>query len=62
MKAIPAPIAWRGRLACDLPAPSDLSFLDAETKPFAQGLLFYESARAAREASSSVRQTLEQLS
>jgi PAS domain S-box-containing protein len=39
----------------------DLSFLDGETKPFAQGLLFYESARAAREASPSVRHTLEQL-
>jgi PAS domain S-box-containing protein len=39
----------------------DLSFLDGETKPFAQGLLFYESARAARESSASVRQTLEQL-
>jgi PAS domain S-box-containing protein len=39
----------------------DLSFLDGDTKPFAQGLLFYESARAAREASPSVRQTLEQL-
>src|SRR5271170_1585744 len=41
--------------------PLDLSFLDGETKPFAQGLLFYESARAARESSPSVRQTLEQL-
>src|SRR5713226_1030577 len=39
----------------------DLSFLDGEIKPFAQGLLFYESARAARESSPSVRQTLEQL-
>jgi PAS domain S-box-containing protein len=39
----------------------DLSFLDGETKPFAQGILFYESARAARESSPSVRQTLEQL-
>ncbi len=39
----------------------DLSFLDSEAKPFAQGILFYESARAAREASPAVRQTLEQL-
>jgi two-component system, NtrC family, sensor kinase len=38
-----------------------MSFLDEETKPFAQGILFYESARAARESSSSVRYTLEQL-
>jgi two-component system NtrC family sensor kinase len=39
----------------------DMSFLDDEIKPFAQGILFYESARAARESSPSVRQTLEQL-
>ena len=39
----------------------DLGFLDGENKPFAQGILFYESARAARESSPSVRQTLEQL-
>ena len=39
----------------------DLSFLEGENKPFAQGILFYESARAARESSPSVRQTLEQL-
>ena len=39
----------------------DLSFLDGEIKPFAQGILFYESARAVRESSPSVRQTLEQL-
>jgi len=39
----------------------DLSFLDGESKPFAQGILFYESARAARESSPSVRLTLEQL-
>jgi two-component system NtrC family sensor kinase len=39
----------------------DLSFLDAEAKPFAQDILFYESARAARESSPSVRHTLEQL-
>lgn len=41
--------------------PLDLSFLDAGINPFAQGVLFYESARSAREASPSVRQTLEQL-
>jgi PAS domain S-box-containing protein len=39
----------------------DLTFLDGSTKPFAQGILFYESARAARESSPSVRHTLEQL-
>src|SRR6266568_3116432 len=39
----------------------DLSFLDAEKKPFARRVLFHESARAARESTSSVRQTLEQL-
>jgi PAS domain S-box-containing protein len=41
--------------------PLDLGFLDAERKPFANGVLFYESARAARETAPSVRQTLEQL-
>jgi two-component system, NtrC family, sensor kinase len=39
----------------------DLGFLDVVSRPFAQGILFYESARAARESSASVRQTLEQL-
>jgi PAS domain S-box-containing protein len=39
----------------------DLSFLDSEVRPFTQGVLFYESARSARESSPSVRQTLEQL-
>jgi two-component system, NtrC family, sensor kinase len=39
----------------------DLSFLDSATKPSAQGILFFESARSAREASPSVRHTLEQL-
>jgi two-component system, NtrC family, sensor kinase len=39
----------------------DMSFLDEEARPFAQGILFYESARAARESSPSVRYTLEQL-
>jgi len=39
----------------------DLSFLDAGNNPFAQGILFYESARAARESSAPIRQTLEQL-
>ena len=41
--------------------PLDLSFLDAEKSPYARGVLFYESARAARESAPSVRQTLEQL-
>jgi PAS domain S-box-containing protein len=39
----------------------DMSFLDEGVRPFAQGILFYESARAARESSPSVRYTLEQL-
>jgi two-component system NtrC family sensor kinase len=39
----------------------DLSFLDREANPFAQGILFYESARAARQSSPSVRHTLEQI-
>ncbi len=39
----------------------DLSFLNPVVKPFAQGILFYESTRAARESSAPVRQTLEQL-
>ncbi len=41
--------------------PLDLSFLNAEKKPFEHRVLFYESARAARESAPSVRQTLEQL-
>jgi len=41
--------------------PLDISFLDAENQPFEHPPLFYESARAARESSSSVRKTLEQL-
>jgi PAS domain S-box-containing protein len=41
--------------------PLDLSFLDADKKPFEHRVLFYESARAARESAPSVRQTLEQL-
>jgi two-component system, NtrC family, sensor kinase len=39
----------------------DLSFLDPAVNPFAHGVLFFESARAAREASPSVRHTLEQI-
>jgi len=41
--------------------PLDLGFLNVAMRPFAQGILFYESARAPRESSPSVRQTLEQL-
>jgi len=41
--------------------PLDLSFLDAAKLPFSQRILFYESARAARESSPAVRQTLDQL-
>jgi two-component system NtrC family sensor kinase len=41
--------------------PLDLSFLDDEKNPFAKRILFFESARAAREVAPLVRQTLEQL-
>jgi len=41
--------------------PLDTSFLDAENQPSEHPALFYESARAARESSPSVRKTLEQL-
>src|SRR5262249_25751417 len=42
--------------------PLDLSFLkQAEASEFAKGALFFESARAARDVSDSVRHTLEQL-
>jgi len=41
--------------------PLDTSFLNAENHPFSRGVLFYESARSARDAAPSVRQTLEQL-
>ena len=39
----------------------DLSFLSPERPEFARGYLFYESPRAAREESESVRRTLEHL-
>jgi two-component system, NtrC family, sensor kinase len=39
----------------------DLTFLDPARPEFARGYLFYESARAAREGSESVRRTLAQL-
>jgi PAS domain S-box-containing protein len=39
----------------------DLSFLSPDRPAFARGYLFYESPRAAREESESVRHTLEQL-
>jgi two-component system, NtrC family, sensor kinase len=39
----------------------DLSFLDAARPEFARGALFFESPRAAKEVSDSVRRTLEQL-
>src|SRR6202158_1844896 len=39
----------------------DWSFLDPQRPEFARGYLFYESARAARDASPSVKQTLEQI-
>jgi two-component system NtrC family sensor kinase len=41
--------------------PLDLSFLDDEKNAFAKRILFFESARAAREVAPPVRQTLEQL-
>ncbi len=44
-----------------LSEPMDLSFLEPARPEFARGALFFESPRAAREVSDSVRQTLEQL-
>jgi len=44
-----------------LAEPMDLSFLEPARPEFARGALFFESPRAAREVTDSVRQTLEQL-
>jgi PAS domain S-box-containing protein len=44
-----------------LSEPMDLTFLEPARPEFARGALFFESPRAAREVSDSVRQTLEQL-
>jgi two-component system NtrC family sensor kinase len=44
-----------------LAEPLDLSFLGPARPEFARGALFFESPRAARDVSDSVRQTLEQL-
>jgi two-component system NtrC family sensor kinase len=44
-----------------LAEPMDLSFLEPARPEFARGALFFESPRAARDVSDSVRQTLEQL-
>src|SRR5258707_9565879 len=44
-----------------LSQPMDLSFLEPARPEFARGALFFESPRAARDVSDSVRQTLEQL-
>jgi PAS domain S-box-containing protein len=44
-----------------LSEPMDLSFLEPARPEFARGALFFESPRAARDVSGSVRQTLEQL-
>src|ERR1700677_4136451 len=44
-----------------LSEPMDLSFLEPARPEFARGALFFESPRAARDVSDSVRQTLEQL-
>src|SRR5438445_1451281 len=44
-----------------LSEPMDLSFLEPARPEFARGALFFESPRAARDVSASVRQTLEQL-
>jgi two-component system NtrC family sensor kinase len=44
-----------------LSEPMDLGFLEPARPEFARGALFFESPRAAREVSDSVRQTLEQL-
>jgi two-component system, NtrC family, sensor kinase len=44
-----------------LSEPMDLGFLEPARPEFARGALFFESPRAAREVTDSVRQTLEQL-
>ncbi|HEX3120469.1 MAG TPA: PDZ domain-containing protein, partial [Candidatus Acidoferrum sp.] len=44
-----------------LSEPMDLTFLEPARPEFARGALFFESPRAARDVSDSVRQTLEQL-
>jgi two-component system NtrC family sensor kinase len=44
-----------------LSEPMDLSFLEPARPEFARGALFFESPRAARDVSDSIRQTLEQL-
>ena len=44
-----------------LSEPLDLSFLEPARPEFARGALFFESPRAARDVSDSVRRTLEQL-
>src|ERR1700682_2958926 len=44
-----------------LSEPMDLSFLEPARPEFARGALFFESPRAARDVSDSVRRTLEQL-
>src|SRR3984893_9762611 len=44
-----------------LSEPMDLGFLEPARPEFARGALFFESPRAARDVSDSVRQTLEQL-
>jgi two-component system NtrC family sensor kinase len=44
-----------------LSEPKDLSFLEPARPEFARGALFFESPRAARDVSESVRRTLEQL-
>src|ERR1700722_16980370 len=44
-----------------LAEPMDLSFLEPARPEFARGALFFETPRAAREVTDSVRQTLEQL-
>jgi two-component system NtrC family sensor kinase len=49
------------RVAGAAAASLDLSFLSPERPEFGRGYLFYESPRAAREESESVRHTLEQL-
>ena len=44
-----------------LSEPMDLAFLEPARPEFARGALFFESPRAARDVSNSVRQTLDQL-
>jgi two-component system NtrC family sensor kinase len=57
----PGQIRLARSMGVRLSEPMDLSFLEPARPEFARGALFFESPRAARDVSDSVRQTLEQL-